>query len=199
MKLHELTTRIQQSVDAVPDGIWGMETASKVAEELNLDPWYEELPKGSDRSLAYGEPREGFPHLTRLELPYSMFLSWDETKEINNFSCHVKVAPMFDEMFELWLDFYGPEGIREHGLDQYGGCYNHRPPRGSSRGWSDHAYGVAVDIDPTGNPLNSRFHESRMPLEAIRLAEKAGLRNIGARIGRDFMHFAAVDYGIFQP
>ena len=52
-----------------------------------------------------------------------------------------------------------------------------------------------MDIDPDNNGLYTRLDKARMPRAAIKIAEKCGLRNIAANLGRDAMHFAAVDYG----
>ena len=61
-----------------------------------------------------------------------------------------------------------------------------------------HAYGIAVDIDPDRNGLKTPSAQSFMPVDAIRIAEKFGIHNIGSSMDRDLMHFAAVNYGTFN-
>jgi len=50
---------------------------------------------------------------------------------------------------------YGPEGMRELGLDRYAGAYNKRRMRGGSK-WSMHAYGCAIDFYAAPNGLRTR-------------------------------------------
>ena len=89
-----------------------------------------------------------------------------------------------------WLEEFGSDGIDHFGLDLFGGDYVHRRVRGGS-GWSKHAFGCAVDIDPDRNGLWTRRPEATMPEEAVEIANKHGWINLGQKIGRDWMHFQA--------
>jgi len=200
---------IQAKLDCSPDGYLGDETLTALEDHFqvmpNIDPPHpnDELPSNSTAAKieVYGQPREGFP-LAKCVLPYSLRIDWDRDKSISYLYCHEKVVQRFQAMFKGWLEHFGEDGIRSHGLDLYGGCYNHRSIRGGSA-WSDHAFGIAIDIDPSRNGLSTPWRRDRtnstgwakMPAEAIEIAEQCCLRNIAASIRKDAMHFSAVDYG----
>jgi hypothetical protein len=68
-----------------------------------------------------------------------------------------------------------------------GGGYNARRIRGGS-GWSAHAFGTAIDINPATNPLGSTATD--LPSDVADLASKWGLKWGGSFQGRkDPMHF----------
>jgi hypothetical protein len=201
--------RIQQALGLTSDGYLGPKTLGAIESRLGIG--HSELPVEKHLVLppnntqfkidCFGRPREGFP-LVECKVPYKLRIAWDTEETLTRFYCHEKVVQRFQAMFEGWLDHFGADGIRDHGLDLYGGCYAHRSIRGG-RSWSDHAYGIAIDIDPDGNGLRTPWRADKvgqsgwasMPAEAIKIAEECSLRNIAAAMGRDAMHFAAVDYG----
>jgi hypothetical protein len=53
------------------------------------------------------------------------------------------------------LERFGEEGIKRHGLDQYGGLTNVRMMRGSTNKISRHSFGIAIDIDPVENSFRT--------------------------------------------
>ena len=192
------------------DGDWGEQTASALKGYQNRNttpsggfvgkplPSPSEFPKDSTAALNafYGAPRKGYPHLTVIELPYQMVLAWDQNQSVSKISCHKKVA---DSLLRILSDIeseFGRDGILEHGLHLYGGCYNNRRMRGGSN-WSRHAYGIAIDINPDENGLRTPWDASKigqpgfatMPLKAIEAFERHGWKSYARSWGKDAMHF----------
>ena len=77
--------------------------------------------------------------------------------------------------------------IRENGLDLFGGSFNFRPIRSGSS-LSMHAYGIAFDLNPRGNPLG---RPGVMPGWVIACFERAGFYWGGNFSRRDAQHFEA--------
>ena len=201
---------IQGKLNCKADGYLGPQTLTAMEQHhgitvptVDKPGNYTDLPPNDTqhKNNCFGTPHEGYP-LHECKVPYKLRVAWDTDCTLTRFFCNKKVVERFQAMFEGWLEHFGADGIREHGLDLYGGCYNHRSIRGGSA-WSDHAYGIAIDIDPDRNGLKTPWSEDKvgqkgwgkMPAEAIHIAEQCCLRNIAASMERDAMHFAAVDYG----
>lgn len=144
----------------------------------------------------YGTPSKNYPHLTVIRVPYEMVLSWDQSKNVTKISCHKKAAESLLWVLSQIQKTFGQEGILEHGLHLYGGCYNYRRMRGGSN-WSRHAYGAAIDINPDENGLRTPWRADKvgqkgygtMPVKAIEIFEKAGWKSGGRAWSRDSMHF----------
>jgi len=205
-----LTRTIQEFVGVEADGIWGPNSARAVLSKLEIpEPAAPEVkeftpgtvlsapPSPSQKNDYFGRPREGYPFLGKVRSPYTLRLSWERASTLTSFSAHQKSVSKFEAMLNGWLEHFGQDGIEHYGLDLFGGCYNHRSIRGG-QSWSDHAYGAAIDFDPDRNGLRTSCAQSFMPVTAIRIAEACGIRNIGASMDRDCMHFADIDYGIFK-
>ena len=107
-------------------------------------------PLGSNNHLEdfYGERGE---NQVRIQLPYVMRLSWNKQKRVTSMMCHELVDSLI-RIFQRVLDHYGIDGIRELGLDIFGGCLNVRKMRGGNQ-WSTHSWGIALDFDPENNQL----------------------------------------------
>jgi hypothetical protein len=113
------------------------------------------------------------------------------------FSDTIKLAA--DSLLRILSDIsaeFGRDGIIEHGLHLYGGCYNHRRRRvGSS--WSRRAYGIAIDLNPDENGLRTPWQEGKisqqgyatMPVKVIEIFENYGWKSYAKSWGRDIMHF----------
>ena len=127
------------------------------------------------------------------QLPYTMQLAWDKDTKIQRFSCHEKVAEALNSIFNRTLDHYGVDGIRELGLDQFGGCLNVRLMRGSDGRYSTHSWGISVDLDPDRNGLRVRGDDARLGKDdAIpfwQIVESTGAQSSGRVRGFDFMHW----------
>lgn len=69
--------------------------------------------------------------------------------------------------------------------------YAHRRVRGSSTTWSNHAWGLAIDLDAPENPMTTSTSASHeMPSDAGAIARRWGFRWGGEwRPRRDYMHF----------
>jgi len=64
-------------------------------------------------------------------------------------SCHAKVAGVLAGVFD---DIFSA-GLSEH-INTFDGCYNYRSKRGGSE-MSTHAWGIAVDVNASANPMTS--------------------------------------------
>lgn len=90
------------------------------------------------------------------------------------------------------LERFGGEGIKRHGLDQYGGLTNVRMMRGSTSKISRHSFGIAIDIDPVENSFRTPWPDrATMPIAAIRFFEEEGWTSFARVRGFDAMHFQA--------
>jgi hypothetical protein len=128
----------------------------------------------------------------RVSLPFAFPLAWDDSQRINSFSCHTKVAAPLTRIFKAAASHYGETTFRLLRLDQFGGCFNHRPMRGGST-LSMHSWGIAVDLDPVNNGLNTRAPAATFSRPDYapfwRIVEAEGAISLGKEIGRDWMHF----------
>lgn len=129
-----------------------------------------------------------------LTLPYEMRLAWDKRTTVARMSCHRLVAPAFRQVFEQTLSHYGFDQIKRLGLDLFGGCLNVRKMRGGSN-WSMHAWGIAIDLDPERNALNTKAPAAVFSGKAYdpfwAIVEGQGLVSLGRTRNFDWMHFQA--------
>jgi hypothetical protein len=120
--------------------------------------------------------------LGMVTLPGSIPLSWDKGKLVSRFRCHTALVEPFGAAFRA---------IREAGLwaelREFGGCYAFRTQRGSASHISLHAWGAAVDLNPSTNKLGQE--DGDMHPGIIQCFEANGFF-WGGRFGRpDPMHF----------
>ena len=124
-----------------------------------------------------------------------MVLSWDEAVSITRFSCHAKCQGAFTALFERLLGHFGAAEINKLRINRFGGCLNVRPKRGTTDQWSTHAFGAAVDLDPTRNQL--RWDHTRASfakpeyLPLWQIVEELGLVGLGPDKEFDWMHIQA--------
>ncbi len=78
------------------------------------------------------------------------------------------------------------ELLHTSGLDQFSGSYVFRPVRGGAA-LSNHAFGIAVDLDADHNPQGAT--DTRMPLWVVDIFERNGWQWGGRWKRRDNMHF----------
>lgn len=108
----------------------------------------------------YGQP--GDPDkLTAITLPYPMRIAWDISKKVTRIQCHQLIAPNLLAVFKDLLALYGEEKLVELGIDLFGGCVNFRHMRGSKTKWSRHSWGIAIDLDPVRNSLNTPWKKAQ--------------------------------------
>lgn len=115
-----------------------------------------------------------------VELPAPLPLSWDLQKLVSRIRCHKLVIGVFEAVFRALTN-----GGLWPMLREYGGCFAYRPKRGSTA-ISLHAWGIAIDLNPSTNALGQ---DGDMDEDVIRVFEVHGF-TWGGRWGRpDPMHF----------
>lgn len=195
MKDDEFVRLVQSRLGVTADGVAGKATLAALDKALppsavpsNKPFW----PSQSGVPAVFGPA--GGPDCTagRVNLPFAFPLAWDDSQRITSFSCHAKVAAPLTRIFKAAAAHYGEETFRRLRLDQFGGCYNYRPMRGGSS-LSMHAWGIAVDLDPVNNGLNTPSPQAKFShsdyLPFWRIVEAEGAVSLGRTINRDWMHF----------
>lgn len=145
-------------------------------------------------------------NITTVELPYPMVASWDASEKTHKVYVHKKLATILvTTLQQVWdharklvkvahgdlttaqYDALTTQFLANLGLNQFGGTFNFRPIRGS-KAISLHAYGAAIDIDPSHNELGAT--EGRMPFWVVTIFKDNGWMWGGDFQGRkDWMHF----------
>lgn len=159
-------------------------------------------PQHRDKVRVFGEPgRESV--LKRVRLPWPMKIAWGGGQR-KTIRMHKLIADkMIDALKEI-LDRHGLDYVRKYGLDLFGGDYVNRPSRSSSA-TSDHAWGIALDLNPAANGNWTTWDPGaaaangthQMPESAVKIFRKHGFQ-VGFRSShgrRDMMHVAYVDRG----
>lgn len=179
---------VQKFVGAAADGIPGVETAKKIIQKLGFK-MDNKTPRQSEVESFYGAPGE---NLTTITLPYEMKLAWELKTKVNKMTINKKVASAVERIFTRTLDYYGFEKIQQLGLDLNGGAYNRRRIIGG-QGWSMHAYGIAIDIDPEHNQLKWGRDKARLAKPEYEpfwnIVESEGAFSLGKERNYDWMHF----------
>lgn len=142
----------------------------------------------------YGNPNKtGTGYLTWLNLPYPMYLNWENQTCIRRIQCHKLVVDSLKAIFTDILNHYGIDEIKRLQLDDYGGCFNYRYMRGSTTKLSVHSWGVAIDLDPDRNLLKETAKTARFARPEykamIDIFYKHGWESLGREENRDWMHF----------
>ena len=189
--------RIQSKLGLNPDGWPGDLTWTKIGRALGVEPLQDLKPSGfPNEDYAsmldyYGRPGDE-SQLVRFRMPYSMRLyTRNAPATLSSHRCHRKVRDSLEGVLDHLLITYGLDWITENGLDVFGGVYNHRKKR-SGRSLSKHSWGVAIDLNPAENALNTPWpSKATMPIEAVEAFEQFGWKSLGRLIGRDAMHFEA--------
>jgi D-alanyl-D-alanine carboxypeptidase len=127
----------------------------------------------------------------RVILPFPFVIAWDRTQKINSFAAHKLAAPVFTSIIAEAVKHYGEKQFRALRLDYFGGCFNDRPMRGSTKR-STHAWGIAWDIDPARNQL--KWGQDRASLARPEylpfwnIVEAHGAVSLGRTRNFDWMH-----------
>ena len=128
--------------------------------------------------------------------PWKIYIPETTTEMTRGIRVHKLVAESLKSIFaELWKLYPTQEEIEKVDLHKIGGAYYFRPRRGSRR-LSNHARGIAIDIDPLDNPMK-KGSRGDMETKVIDVFTKHGWRWGG--VYGDPMHFEAVDNGGFKP
>lgn len=148
-------------------------------------------PRQADVQKFFGEP--GSPACTAgMAEVYPMRVDWARSSIVRRFRCHTKVEKPIEAIFAKTMAHYGEKRVAELGLDLFGGCYNFRPMRGGDS-WSMHAWGIAVDLDPSRNQLKwgkDRAAFARPEYDAFwAIVESEGAVSLGRARNYDWMQF----------
>lgn len=159
---------------------------------MNVTNW----PKDKDAALDafYGRPdgsaKWEVANLIYITTPWRIYLAGTKTEMLRGIRVHKKVADSLKSIFkEIWEHCgKSQDEIQKYDLDQFGGAYYFRARRGSSR-LSNHARGIALDLDPLDNVMR-RGNRGDMAAFVILAFQRHGWR-WGGEYG-DPMHFEAV-------
>lgn len=127
----------------------------------------------------YGDP-ENRDHLVRIELPFSLRLSWDKRKTVNRIAVHEYCA----EAFELAFKEIDNQRLAVY-VYEFGGTIANRAIRGGSK-LSTHAWAASIDLNPETNALGT---VGDMKLEVVEIFEDIGFTWGGRWRRSDPMHF----------
>ena len=154
-------------------------------------------PKQSECDAFYGNPRGKHgpsvawesANLVRLTPPWQMTYAGKPIKSIRvHRKCVDSLARVFASIAKAAS--FKQDVLDRWGVSEFGGTYNYRLIRGSTR-LSMHAYGCAIDLDPTGNALGDKTPEFK-DREAVRSAFAAEGWVWGGNWSRpDGMHWQA--------
>jgi len=148
----------------------------------------------TDLIAKYGTPNPtGKGYLTTITLPYKMRVAWARKEYITKMQCHKLVAANFISVFNDLLAHYGYDELVRLGIDLYGGCFNYRLMRGSTKTLSRHSWGTAIDLDPDRNLLHETSATARFARPEykpmIDIFYKHGFVGLGKEKNYDWMHF----------
>jgi hypothetical protein len=133
-------------------------------------------------------------NLTLIRPAYPLTLSFEPHAVVTKLRCHKKVADSLLRVFERILAHFGSvEEVKQARLHLFGGCFNFRAIKGSTR-LSTHSWGAGLDLDPERNGLGMKHDEAKgmMPLAVVAIFEEEGWKWGGRFLSRpDCMHFQA--------
>jgi len=149
----------------------------------------------AEKILKYGKPGTD-ANMKKFPLPIVYLLAWDLTQKCTTITLHKDVGQSWIDAETEALAYYGEEKFKELELHIFGGSYVPRYMRGTENSdnpkWSDHAWGTAVDKNPTKNGLkmnktNSQFAKPEYD-KYFEIMEKHGWYSLGRYRGYDYMH-----------
>lgn len=113
-------------------------------------------------------------------------------KPIKSIAFHRKCSDaLLAALEEIWNECgKSQKEIEKYSLNEFGGSFNYRLIRGSAN-LSNHSFGIAIDIAPTGNALG--VTKGKMPPFAVKAFDNQSARWGGRYVGRkDWMHYEFV-------
>lgn len=127
----------------------------------------------------------------RPELP--MMWSWNK-QPVTRLACHERCATSLSRILSKINRTIPFEIIQKHRLYECAGTWNFRPVREGTR-LSTHAFGAAIDLSPTLNPLRKTWDEGKlmMPRRVVDIFENEGWTWGGLWHRPDGMHFQAAE------
>lgn len=177
---------IQSRIGTEQDGVWGAKSRAAVKRHLlSLMPSHNPWPDSTERALRayYGDPGDA---LNLTAIPVSGLGVKYCGKNVSSITCHKKVS---DSLLEILTEISNSPDRKL--LENYAGVYNPRRIRGG-KAWSVHAWGAAIDIEPTLNGNRTPWPAiATMPLTVMEAFARHGWTAAGAFWGRDAMHFEA--------
>lgn len=145
----------------------------------------------------YGRPCE-IP-IVKVPCPWTLRLDWNLKSTTNTITIHEKLGDSLANILQKIYDVYGINGIKQFGLDRYGGSMNCRKKRGSVSVWSTHAWGISIDWFPSRNKQRWDSQNASLAhpdLDAWwELWEQEGWLSLGRTEDRDWMHIQAAKRG----
>jgi len=133
-------------------------------------------------------------NLSKVLPPYKMVLAWNVGQTVGSIRCHKKVAlSLLSVLQKIHASYEGDQDlIQRDRMHLYGGAYNFRTMRGSTK-LSVHAYGAAIDLDPSQNPLGKPWEPGTgmIPKRVVDIFEDAGWQWGGRWHRPDCQHFQA--------
>jgi len=141
--------------------------------------------------------------------PFPLRLDWALDKTVVKITVHSLAAPSLSKILQEILDTYGLDKIKELGIDQFAGCFNNRPKRGTEDRYnalieaghkeeayeylSLHAWAIAVDFDADRNTWKETKKTARFArpeyADMIAIFYKHGWYSLGIEKNYDWMHF----------
>lgn len=128
-------------------------------------------------------------NIIRVKPPFKMYYAG---KIVSSIAFHKKAAKELAAALEkIWSECErNQQAIDHHGMSEFGGSFNYRLIR-NSHNLSNHAFGIAIDINTTGNELGKT--KGDMPAFAVKAFKDQGFKWGGDYKGRkDWMHMEAV-------
>jgi hypothetical protein len=192
------------------DGLWGQVTQYAFDSLVHLRDYGEPLSNWRDDEPIdvnpHGWPSQSEASLTsyygracqirqvKVRCPWTLRLAWDQGTTLDSISCHEKLADSLATVLEAVHQQYGEAEIKKLRLDQFGGSYNCRQMRGSSR-MSTHAWAIAIDWDPDNNQLTWGRDRAKLARPELlpwwHIWEKEGWLSLGRTKNYDWMHVQA--------
>ena len=150
------------------------------------------FPRQREMEEYFGRPCE--VETVIVTCPWTLVLDWDPSTTTRRISIHKKLASSLTGILEGAFAHYGLDGIKQLGLERYGGSYNCRRMRGGTS-WSTHAWAAAIDWYPSRNKLQWRSDRASLAHPDLdpwwELWEQEGWLSLGRTEDRDWMHVQA--------
>jgi hypothetical protein len=173
------------------DGVWGPNTSKALLDALGSSST-PLIASYKDLSKLLGEPGSALASSGRCVLPTRFKLAWSETTYITSFACHKSVEDVLTKIFSEAFAYYGATEFDHLRLNVFGGCYNDRNMTSGNKK-SVHAWGAAVDIDPSNNQYAWGKDKATLARpeydEWWNIVERSGGVSLGRAINKDWMHF----------